>query len=121
MYQQVLAGKDFSSMAKKYSADSASAVKGGDLGWVNPGELVPEFEKTMNDLAINKLSKPVKTQFGWHLIQVLGRQQKDDSIAFKKQQIRQFLQQRKFTEAVQNWQQHLRSEAYVNVLDKDLA
>jgi peptidyl-prolyl cis-trans isomerase SurA len=121
IYQQVLAGKDFSSMAKKYSADSASAVKGGDLGWVNPGELVPEFEKTMNDLAINKLSKPVKTQFGWHLIQVLGRQQKDDSIAFKKQQIRQFLQQRKFTEAVQNWQQHLRSEAYVNVLDKDLA
>lgn len=121
IYQQLKAGKDFTLMAKQYSVDSGSAVKGGDLGWVNPGELVPEFEKTMNDLAINKISQPVKTQFGWHLIQVLARKQKDDSQAFKKQQVRQFLQQRKFAEAVQNWQQHIRGEAYINILDKDLA
>jgi peptidyl-prolyl cis-trans isomerase SurA len=121
IYRQIKSGKDFSLMAKQYSVDSASAVKGGDLGWVTPGELVPEFEKTMNSLAINQISKPVKSQFGWHLIQVLERKQKDDSVAFKKQQVRQFLQQRKFSEAVQSWQQHIRTEAYINILDKDLA
>jgi peptidyl-prolyl cis-trans isomerase SurA len=121
IYQQLKSGKDFSLMAKQYSLDSASAVKGGDLGWVNPGELVPEFEKVMDTLSINQVSKPVKSQFGWHLIQVLARKQKDDTAEFKKQQVRQFLQQRKFVEAVQDWQQHLRSGAYINILDKDLA
>lgn len=119
--QQIKAGKDFALMAKQYSLDAASAVKGGDLGWVNPGELVPEFEKTMNKLPLHKVSHPVKTQFGWHLIEVIARKQKDDSDAFKKQQVRQFLQQRKFAEAVQNWQQHLRTEAYINVVDRELA
>ncbi len=121
IYQQLKSGKDFALMAKQYSLDSASAVKGGDLGWVGPGELVPEFEKTMNSLPLNKVSHPVKTQFGWHLIEVIARKKKDDSEAFKKQQVRQFLQQRKFAEAVQNWQQHLRTEAYVNIVEKDLA
>lgn len=121
IYQQLQSGKDFALMAKQYSVDASTAVKGGDLGWVNPGELVPEFEKTMNSLPLNRVSHPVKTQFGWHLIQVLARKQKDDSVAFKKQQVRQFLQQRKFAEAVQNWQQHLRTDAYVNIVDKDLA
>jgi peptidyl-prolyl cis-trans isomerase SurA len=121
IYHQLQAGKDFALMAKQYSLDASSAVKGGDLGWVNPGELVPEFEKTMNELPVNKVSQPIKTQFGWHLIQVIARKQKDDSEAFKKQQVRQFLQQRKFAEAVQNWQQHLRTEAYVNIVEKKLA
>jgi peptidyl-prolyl cis-trans isomerase SurA len=121
IYQQLKSGKDFALMAKQYSLDAASAVKGGDLGWVSPGELVPEFEKTMNDLPLHKVSQPVKSQYGWHLIEVIARKQKDDTVAFKKQQVRQFLQQRKFSEAVQNWQQHLRTEAYVNIVDKDLA
>lgn len=121
IYQQIKAGKDFALMAKQYSLDSSSAVKGGDLGWVSPGVLVPEFEKAMDKLSINEISPPVKSQFGWHLIQVLGRKQEDDSEAFKVQQVRQFLQQRKFAEAVQNWQQHIRTDAYVNILDKELA
>ncbi|MCL5272283.1 MAG: peptidylprolyl isomerase [Gammaproteobacteria bacterium] len=121
IYQQIKSGKDFALMAKQYSLDAASAVKGGDLGWVSPGELVPEFEKTMNNLPLHKVSQPVKSQYGWHLIEVIARKQKDDTDAFKKQQVRQFLQQRKFAEAVQNWQQHLRTEAYVNIVDKDLA
>lgn len=121
MYQQLQSGKDFALMAKQYSLDAASAVKGGDLGWVNPGELVPEFEKSMNSLPINKVSKPVKSPFGWHLIQVLERKTIRDSKAAKRQQVRQFLQQRKFTEAVQNWQQHLRADAYVKIMDKQLA
>ncbi len=121
IYQQLKAGKDFGLMAKQYSLDSASAVKEGDLGWVAPGVLVPKFEEAMNKLAVNEISHPVKTQFGWHLIQVLGRKQEDDSEAFKRNQVRQFLQQRKFAEAVQNWQQHIRSDAYVNIVEKGLA
>ncbi|MCW8445649.1 peptidylprolyl isomerase [Fluoribacter gormanii] len=121
IYQQLKSGKDFALMAKQYSLDSSSAVKGGDLGWVSPGVLVPEFEKVMDKLAVNEISPPVKSQFGWHLIQVLGRKQEDDSEAFKKQQVRQFLQQRKFAEAVQNWQQHIRSDAYINIIEEELA
>jgi peptidyl-prolyl cis-trans isomerase SurA len=121
LYQQIKSGKDFALLAKQYSLDVTSAVKGGDLGWVNPGELVPEFEKTMDALPAHQVSKPVKTVFGWHLIEVLERKKIDDSATFKRQQARQFLQQRKFTEAVQNWQQHIRADAFVNILDKKLA
>lgn len=121
LYQQLKSGKDFALMAKQYSLDVTSAVKGGDLGWVNTGDLVPEFEKAMDRLPLHTISKPVKSVFGWHLIEVLERKKVDDSASFKRQQVRQFLQQRKFTEAVQNWQQHLRSQAYVNIMEKDLA
>jgi peptidyl-prolyl cis-trans isomerase SurA len=121
LYQQLKSGADFAQMAKKYSLDVASAVKGGDLGWVVPEELVPAFAKAMNALPLNTVSKPVKTPFGWHLIEVLERKTMDDSETFKRQQVRQFLQQRKFAEAVQNWQQHIRTDAYVNIMEKDLA
>ena len=108
-------------MAKQYSLDRASAAKGGDLGWVTPEELVPAFAEAMNALPLNTISKPIKTSFGWHLIQVQERKTEDDSEAYQRQQVRQFLHQRKFTEAVQNWQQHMRTNAYVNVMDKELA
>ncbi len=120
LYQQIKSGKDFSVIAKQYSLDSASAVKGGDLGWVNPGEVVPEFEKAMNVLPLHQISKPVKSVFGWHLIEVVARKKVDDSLAFKRQQVRQFLHHRKFTEVVQNWQQHLRTDAYIKIMDKAL-
>lgn len=121
LYQQLQSGKDFSLMAKQYSLDIVSGSAGGDLGWVSPGELVPEFEEAMDALSLGKVSKPVKTVFGWHLIEVIERKTVDDTESFKRVQVRQFLQQRKFTEAVQNWQQHLRAEAYVHVVDKKLA
>lgn len=121
LYQQLKSGKDFALMAKQYSLDASSAVKGGDLGWVNPGELVPEFEKAMDKLPLRLISKPVKSVYGWHLIEVLERKKVDDSASFQRQQVRMFLQQRKFTEAVQNWQQHLRTAAYIKIMDKDLA
>lgn len=121
LYQQLKSGKDFTVLAKHYSLDVGSATKGGDLGWVSPGELVPEFEKTMDALPLHKVSKPVKSTFGWHIIEVLERKKVDDSASFKRQQVRMFLQQKKFAEAVQNWQQHLRAGAYVHVMDKNLA
>ena len=121
LFQQLKSGKDFALMAKQYSLDAASAVKGGDLGWVVPDELVPQFAEAMNALPLHVVSKPVKTQFGLHLIEVLERKTVDDSESFQRQQVRQFLQQRKFSEAVQNWQQHIRTDAYVKIMDKELA
>lgn len=121
IYQQLKSGKDFAVMAKQYSVDSVSAANGGDLGWVTEGELVPQFAKMMKESGLNVISKPFKTAFGWHILQVLDRKEVDDSKAFQHQQVHQFLQQKKFTEAVQNWQQHLRAEAYVKVIEKDLA
>ncbi len=121
LYQQIRSGKSFELMAKQHSLDAASATKGGDLGWVTADELVPAFAEAMDKLPLHTVSEPVKSPFGWHLIEVLERKKIDDSMAFKRQQIRQFLQQRKFAEAVQNWQQHLRSDSYVNILDKALA
>ena len=121
LYQQLKSGKDFATMAKQYSLDAASAVKGGDLGWVLPEELVLPFAEAMDALPVHTVSKPVKTAFGWHLIEVLERKTVDDSASYQRQHVRQLLQQRKFAEAVQNWQQHIRTDAYVNVLDKKLA
>lgn len=121
LYQQLKSGKDFALMAKQYSLDAASAIKGGDLGWVTPDELVPAFATAMNSLPLHTVSKPVQSPFGWHLIEVLERKTVDDSKSFQRLQVRQFLQQRKFTEAVQNWQQHLRTDAYIKIMDKELA
>ena len=121
IYQQLKSGKDFALVAKQYSRDSASAAKGGDLGWVVSEDLVPSFATAMNALPLHTISQPVKSQFGWHLIEVLERKTVDDSKLFQRQQVRQFLQQRKFAEAVQNWQQHIRTDSYINIMDKDLA
>ena len=121
LYQQLKSGKDFAAMAKQHSLDAASAAKGGDLGWVMEEELVPEFAETMNTLPLHVVSHPVKSKFGWHLIEVLARETVDDSDAYQRQQVRKFLQQRKFTEAVQNWKQHIRADAYVQITDKTLA
>jgi peptidyl-prolyl cis-trans isomerase SurA len=121
LYQQLKSGKSFEKLAKQYSLDPVSAAKGGDLGWVVPGELVPEVEKAMDKLAIHQVSKPIKSTFGWHLIEVLERKTVNDTESFKRQQVRNFLQQRKFSEAVANWQQHMRTSAYIKIMDKELA
>jgi peptidyl-prolyl cis-trans isomerase SurA len=121
LYQQLKSGKDFALLAKQYSLDAASAVKGGDLGWVTADELVPPFATAMDALPPHTVSKPIQSPFGWHLIEVLERKTEDDSVSFQHQQVRQFLHQRKFNEAVLNWQQHLRTDAYINIVDEALA
>lgn len=121
LYEQLKSGKDFALMAKQYSLDPSSAAKGGDLGWVISDELVKPFAEAMEKLPLHTISKPVKSQFGWHLIEVLERKTIDDSDAYKRQQVRMFLYQRKFSEAVQNWQQHIRTQSYINIVDKKLA
>lgn len=121
LYHQLKSGKDFAQIATHYSMDPISAAKGGDLGWISPGDFSQEVEEVMQSLPLHKVSKPINTNFGWHLIEVLERKEVDDSVSYKQQQIRQFLQQKKFVEAIQNWQQYLRSTAYIDIINKELA
>ncbi len=121
LYEQLKSGKSFAALAKQYSMDLGSVDNGGDLGWVTPEELVPAFAEVMIGLPVKSVSRPVKTGFGWHLIEVVERKEVDDSDAYQRQQVRQLLHQRKFMEAVEGWQQHVRSTSYVHVLKKELA
>ncbi|MEB0139256.1 MULTISPECIES: peptidylprolyl isomerase [unclassified Undibacterium] len=102
----------FEDLAKANSSDG-SASKGGDLGWIYPGDTVPEFEQAMNKLAINEVSAPVQSQFGYHLIQVLERKSEDQSKDRKRLAARQALHDRKADEALQDWLRELRDRTYV--------
>ncbi|NOQ15762.1 MAG: molecular chaperone SurA, partial [Methyloprofundus sp.] len=113
--ERIADGDDFAVLAKANSDDTGSAIKGGDLSWVVPGLLVPPFEKAMAQLAINEISAPVQTQFGWHLIQVLDRRSKDNSDEHKRNQARDEIRKRKIEEETELWLRRLRDEAYVDI------
>jgi peptidyl-prolyl cis-trans isomerase SurA len=106
-------GEDFAALARLQSQDG-SASKGGDLGWLSPGDTVPEFERAMSQLKINQLSDPIKTEFGWHLIQVLGRRTEDMSKERQRLLVRKALREQKADEAYQEWLRQLRDRAYVD-------
>jgi peptidyl-prolyl cis-trans isomerase SurA len=108
-------GDDFAKLARANSDDKGSAIKGGSLDWVNPGDLVKPFEDTMNKLVINELSEPIQSQFGWHLIQVLDRKAKDDSQEHKKNLIRDAIRKRKIEEETELWMRRLRDEGFVEI------
>jgi len=113
--ERIINGEDFASLARSNSDDKGSAINGGDLNWVGPGDLVPPFEAAMNKLAINGISDPVQTQFGWHLIQVLEREDKDNSVEYKKNRVRNEIRNRKIEEETELWLRRLRDEAYVHI------
>jgi len=110
--ERILNGADFAELAKASSAD-LSAARGGDIGWVNPGDTVPEFEKAMNALAPNEVSEPVRSPFGWHLIQVLERRKQDMGEELRRNVARSILRQRKAEDAHEDWLRQLRDSAYV--------
>jgi peptidyl-prolyl cis-trans isomerase SurA len=108
-------GDDFATLARSHSDDKGSALKGGDLGWVEPGSLVKPFEEAMNRLKVNELSDPVQSQFGWHLIQVLDRKDKDNASEHRKNVVREAIRKRKIEEETELWLRRLRDEAYVEI------
>lgn len=110
---RILSGEDFGQLARGHSADTGSAAEGGSLGWSNPGSMVPQFEEQMNMLEPGKISQPFRTQFGWHIVQVMSRRRHDDSEQFIRNQARQVIGKRKSEEAAQNWVRRMRSESYV--------
>jgi len=107
-------GAKFEDMARLNSEDASSA-KGGDLGWLGPGDTVPVFEEAMNKLTVNQVSAPVRTPFGWHLIEVLGRRKQDVSADRERTQAQLAIRQRKSDEAFQDWVRQTRDRAYVEV------
>ena len=111
--QRVENGESFAELAKAHSDDSASAAEGGQLGWVMPGRMVPEFEQAMLQLASGQLSEPFKSRFGWHLVQVLDRRQQDNTEQAQRTEAMQQIRQRKIEEELQSWLRQLRDEAYV--------
>ena len=112
---RIMDGDDFAALARAHSDDKGSALKGGSLGWVGPGDLVKPFEEVMEKLAINQLSDPVQTQFGWHLIQVLARESKDNSLEYRKNLVRDAIRKRKIEEETELWLRKLRDEAFVEI------
>ncbi len=114
----VQGGESFSDLAKRFSND-ASAPQGGDLGWLNPGETVPPFEKAMNALKIGEVSAPVQSQFGWHLILVEGRRTQDMADQFLRNQVRQRLFIQRSEAEFDAWLQRVRNQSYIdNRLEK---
>jgi peptidyl-prolyl cis-trans isomerase SurA len=109
---------DFAEMARVHSGD-ATAARGGELDWVYPGDTVPEFERAYRDLKIGEVSPPVRTPFGYHLIEVLERRSADVSPDRRRLQARQVLRERKSDEAYQDWLRQLRDQVYVELRLED--
>jgi peptidyl-prolyl cis-trans isomerase SurA len=114
--ERLVNGKaDFGELARVHSDDTGSAVRGGELDWIYPGDTVPDFERALQELKPGELSDPVKTPFGYHLIQVLERRSSDVSPERRRLQARQALRERKADEAYQEWLRQLRDQAYVEL------
>jgi len=111
---RLAAGESFAELARAHSDDTGSAVRGGELGWVNPGTMVPPFQTAMDELVIGELSDGIKTRFGWHLIQVSGRRDYDSTDEFRRGEARKQLLSRRVEEKTQAWLRRMRDEAYVD-------
>jgi peptidyl-prolyl cis-trans isomerase SurA len=112
---QIAGGDDFATVAEAVSEDTASAAEGGDLGWLSPGDTVPEFENVLPDLEINELSEPIKSRFGWHLIQVLERRSHDTTDEVKRETCARQIRAAKAEEERELWLRRLRDQAFVDI------
>ena len=108
-------GEEFGDLAREYSEDIGSAAEGGELGWTSPGQMVPEFDKAMAATEVGQISEPVKTQFGWHIIQVEGRRQQDMTSEAIRAQATNYLHDRKYQEELDAWLRQIRDEAFVDI------
>ena len=113
--RRIVGGDDFGTLARAHSDDTGTALKGGDLGWVDPGDTVPEFQEVMDKLAPNEVSEPFKTAFGWHIVQVLERRKQDTTDELMRLKAEDALRRRKGEEATDIWLRQLRDEAYVDL------
>tara|TARA_B100000686_G_scaffold126163_1_gene133565 strand:- start:980 stop:2290 length:1311 start_codon:yes stop_codon:yes gene_type:complete len=115
IHRRLLEGEDFKQLARQYSEDPGSKMDGGNLGWANPGDYDPAFEKTLNATKIGEISNPVKSSFGWHVIEVLDRRNEDVSQEEQKNRAYQIIYERKFEQELESTLIELRAEAYVDI------
>lgn len=116
IYEKLRQGEDFATLASTYSKDPGSASNGGDLGWVSEGDMVPSFEAMMKKTSVNDYSVPFQSQFGWHILKVDEKRQKDVSDIYRKNMAREILYQRMAPQALDDWMQDLRAQAYVKIM-----
>ena len=112
---RILAGEDFAALASITSEDPGSASRGGDLGWTSPGAFDPAFEEVLTRLQPDEISEPFRTQFGWHIVQLLGRRTYDQSDELRRQRVATALRDSKVDEETELWLRRLRDEAYVEI------
>jgi len=117
---RILAGESFAELAIRFSEDYGSALKGGDLGWTTPGQLVPQFQQVMDNSAIDAISYPFQSQYGWHILQVQERRNENLTDELVRQSVRNYLIKQKFETELPLWLQELRAEAYVVIKDTAL-
>ena len=111
--ERIVNGQDFGELARVHSDDPGSAPKGGELGWIDPGNTVPVFERMMDSLDAGALSEPFKSQYGWHVVQVLERRERDGTETSRRAEALRTLRARKIEENTQAWVRRVRDEAYV--------
>nr|VFK14453.1 MAG: periplasmic chaperone for outer membrane proteins SurA [Candidatus Kentron sp. LPFa]VFK30298.1 MAG: periplasmic chaperone for outer membrane proteins SurA [Candidatus Kentron sp. LPFa] len=111
--ERITQGKDFEELARSHSEDRGSAIKGGNIGWIGPGNVVPKFEQAMNKLRAMEISAPFRTQFGWHIVQVLERREHDGTDEVRRTKATGEIRERKIREELSVWLRQLRDEAYV--------
>lgn len=112
--ERVVKGEDFAELAREHSEDIGTASEGGDLSWTSPGQLVPAFQTAMDNTKIDGISPAFKSQYGWHILQVLGRRDKDVTSDLRRRIAGNHLHDRKFADELQIWLQKIRDEAYVD-------
>jgi peptidyl-prolyl cis-trans isomerase SurA len=111
--ERIEKGEDFAGLAQTSSEDPGSASEGGDLGWANPGTFVPEFEAELAKLKDNEISQPFRSQYGWHIVQVLGRRKFDNTDELKRRHAAEAIRASHADEETELWMRRLRDEAYV--------
>ena len=115
LYLQLQNGASFGELAREYSDDPGSGSAGGDLGWVSPGQMVPAFEEAMMNAPVGEFTRPFRSRFGWHILEVQERRNQDISEQVRASEARQTLYRRKYETELQNWLQEIRDEAYVEI------
>ena len=113
LHERILNGEDFNELARIHSDDAGSAPRGGELGWIDPGNTVPVFERAMDSLEPGGLGEPFRSQYGWHVVQVLERRERDDTEASRRAEAMRVLRARKVEENLEAWIRQVRDEAYV--------
>lgn len=116
LYEQLRQGADFATLAATYSKDPGSANNGGSLGWVGEGEMVTQFEQVMKNTEVNDFSTPFETQYGWHILKVEGKRKQDMTDTYRRNRAREALYQRLAPQALEDWLQELRAQAYVKIM-----
>ncbi len=115
LVERIRGGADFGALARQYSDDIGSAAEGGELGWTNPGQMVPEFEATMASATEGEVTEPFRSEFGWHILEVTGRRDKDFSGEIQRNQVANYIRDQKYQEELDAWLRKIREEAFVDI------